>query len=198
MSHSQYSNYEDEGSPRRVSHLRLIISLILLAILTFIGMLYVSGALKVFYVESGSMEPTLQIGDRILMNGTGAYDRFDVIAFTLATSDEPYIKRIVGLGGDKIEIRSGILYINGEEQYSRFIRGNTINWHDVAVEVPYDELFVLGDNRNESEDSLNFGPIKQAQVIGVLQYIYWPTSRWGKVNRIDELEAMAEEEATEE
>lgn len=194
MNYENQSGYEEYEVPRKVSMLRLLISLFILAILAFIGFLYFMGIIQLYHVNSASMEPTLQIGDRIFVDGQGVVEQFDIIAFLHPKTDESYVKRVIGLGGDEIQLKDGILYINGEEQYSRFIRGNKINWRDTRVTLKYDELFVLGDNRNDTEDSLNFGPIKTDRVSGVLRYILWPKDRWGKVNRIDEMEEALEEE----
>lgn len=188
MSYDYQSEYQEYEEPRKGGALRLAIGLFILAILAFVFFLYFTGLILVKVVISPSMEPALQVGDRVLIDGGASPNQFDIVAFKHPKNGDFYTKRVIGTGGDEIQIRSGILYINGEEQYSRFIRGNKINWRDVTVKLAYDEVFVLGDNRNDSEDSLDFGPLKTDQLSGVITYILWPKDRWGKVNRIDEME----------
>lgn len=158
--------------------------IVLLLLIGLILALY-SQALRIFVVVSGSMEPALQIGDRILIDAKGLPDRFDVVA--LQDPEHPHdpkeqlVKRIVGLEGDVIRIDGGILYINGEEQYSTQVTANRIWADDMRVKVPMGHMFVLGDNRNESYDSINFGPVPMENLTGVLTYILWPPGRWGEI-----------------
>lgn len=140
-------------------------------------------AIRIFVVVSDSMEPTLKIGDRILVDAAGKYDRFSVISFQDPTRrydpEEQLVKRIVGLAGDTVEIDGGGLLVNGELQLSSQVTSDLINWEDTRVRVPSGHVFVLGDNRNNSFDSLNFGPIPETDISGVLTLILWPPGRWG-------------------
>ena len=168
--------------------IRVLFALFILLMVHFVFVLTRLGVIGLFKVTSGSMEPTLQIGDVIFIDSQSIPDRFDIIAFPDPNHPEdlPLVKRIVGVGGDVIEVQGGILLINGEEQYSRHIKGNRINWKDVKVKVPFDQVFVLGDNRNDSYDSLNFGTVPLDSIKGKLTYILWPADRRGKVDDFEE------------
>lgn len=171
--------------PEPKNRARVMIGLIVLLVLLG-GLLAIqSQAIQILVVISESMEPTLQIGDRILVDRGGFADRFSVVVLQdPEKSDEPQeqlVKRIVGVAGDSVEIRGGILYLNGKEQYSSHVTTNRVNWRDLKIKVPDDHVFVMGDNRNNSYDSLNFGPVEDKYIRGVLSLVLWPPQRWGHV-----------------
>lgn len=191
---------EDEAPPTLRRRLRVMSSLIVLVVLVGLLLAVQTKVLQVYIVISESMEPTLRIGDRILVDANAWPHRFDVVGFQDPEKpdkpEEQLIKRIVGVAGDEIEIRSGVLYINGEEQFSEKVTTNKINWRDIApLRVPEDHLFVLGDNRNNSYDSLNFGPVRVSEVSGVMRYIIWPPSRIGAIPDFGAAPAGAREAA---
>lgn len=138
---------------------------------------------RIYVVVSESMSPTLQVGDRVLIDSAGLPERFSVVALQDPTRredpDEQLVKRIIGVGGDEIELRDGELFLNGEVQKSDHVTSDLINWPDVRVRVPIGHVFVLGDNRNESFDSLNFGTVSDRDITGLLKLILWPPRRWG-------------------
>ncbi len=173
---------ESSGFGKKI---RIAILIILLFVAGGLLGLKQMGVIAIFRVVSGSMEPALQIGDCIFIDTGAVPDRFDIVTLNDPKSAEalPLVKRIVGVGGDVIEIRGGILKINGEEQYNKYITGNRINWDDIKVKVPPGEFFLLGDNRNDSYDSLNFGTVAGDKITGVLSTIVWPLARWGSVDR---------------
>lgn len=144
------------------------------------------GAVRLFVVVSDSMEPTLAVGDRILVDSAGRYQRFSVISFQDPTRrhdpDEQLVKRIIGLPGDTVEIDDGEVFVNGELQLSPNVTSDLINWPDTRMRVPIGHVFVLGDNRNNSFDSLNFGPVRESDISGVLTLILWPPARWGGID----------------
>lgn len=143
-----------------------------------------------YVVEGESMMPTLQDGNKLVVNKlgyqVGELNRFDVIVFH-ANAKEDFVKRIIGLPGDKIEYRNDELYINGHKYKEPFLtvykqkaHGNKITG-DFSLEeltgenkVPEGKLFVLGDNRLGSWDSRQFGFIATAQVVGKVDLRYWP------------------------
>ncbi|MEH7108322.1 MULTISPECIES: signal peptidase I [Bacillaceae] len=143
-----------------------------------------------YVVEGESMMPTLQEGNKLVVNKlgyqVGELNRFDVIVFH-ANADEDFVKRIIGLPGDKIEYRNDQLYINGHkykepflDEYKRKANGVKItgdfNLEEITGEatVPEGKLFVMGDNRLESWDSRHFGFISTSQVVGKVDLRYWP------------------------
>ncbi len=172
-----------EDKPR--FKLRAIVGGIVLFLVVSVLVGIYSELIRFYVVVSDSMLPTLEIGDRILVDSAGQYGRYSIICFQDPTrSDEPdelLVKRIIGVGGDSIRLRDGELIINGDLQYSPNVTSDIINWPDVNIDVPLNHVFVLGDNRNNSFDSLNFGAIPDEAVAGVLTSIVWPPDRWGRV-----------------
>ncbi|AJD90690.1 signal peptidase [Jeotgalibacillus malaysiensis] len=141
-----------------------------------------------YVVEGVSMQPTLQDGNKLVINKIGYqigdFDRFDVIVFH-ANESEDYVKRVIGLPGDEISYEDDQLYINGEyykEPYLEEFRTGegrltgdfTLEELTGESEVPEGQLFVLGDNRQESLDSRIFGFIDQDSVVGKVNLRYWP------------------------
>lgn len=177
-------------SPELRFRARVMIGVVVLLVLISIILAIQSRVVRIFVVISDSMEPTLLIGDRIVIDTKSYPDRFDVVSLQdpehMDDPKEQLVKRVIGLEGDVIAIEDGILLINGEEQYSRHVASNTINWRDVRIKVPEDHIFVLGDNRNHSYDSLNFGPVSEENITGVLSFIVWPPSRFGPVDDFTE------------
>lgn len=176
----------EEATPTLRRRMRVMAGLIVLLLLVGLILAMQTKALQVFVVISESMVPTLEIGDRIMVDANARPRRFDVVSFQDPEKpdqpEEQLIKRIVGIGGDTIEIRNGLLIVNGETQYSDKVTTNLINWRDVSrMKVPPYHMFVLGGNRNNSYDSLNFGPVPISEVTGVLKFILWPAGRMGSV-----------------
>lgn len=165
------------------------VATLLIGAVAFVVLGMKTGVIPIYVIASPSMEPTLMVGDYVLVNGTAEIELFDIIAFRDPDNEAalPYIKRVVGLGGDEVRIDHGILYINGKDQYSTSVSSNIVNWPNVRVKVPAGAYFVLGDNRNDSHDSLDFGPIGFELVIGVADKILWPRSRYGPVKNFTDL-----------
>jgi signal peptidase I len=143
-----------------------------------------------YIVEGESMMPTLEDGNKLVVNKlgyqVGDLNRFDVIVFH-ANANEDYVKRIIGIAGDKIEYRDDQLYINGDKYVESFLEGykqqapgirltGDFSLQEITGEntVPNGKLFVLGDNRLGSWDSRQFGFISTDQVVGKVDLRYWP------------------------
>jgi len=132
-----------------------------------------------FSIPSGSMEPTLVAGDRVLTTPL-VFDfrdplRGDVVVFhSSAFAGAVLIKRVVALAGDTVEVKNGALYLNGQRQNEHYLLEGTTDGDFPKTVVPAGELFVMGDNRNDSEDSRIFGPIPRTAVFGKALAVWWP------------------------
>ena len=141
-------------------------------------------------VDGLSMMPTLKNQDRMIVNKMsykiGMPHRFDIIVFH-APEGKDYIKRVIGLPGDRIEYKNDILYVNGKaykepylDQYKKEAQGGPLTEPFTLKEkigrdtVPKDQLFVMGDNRRYSKDSRHIGTIPLSKVIGKTSFVYWP------------------------
>ena len=142
-------------------------------------------------VDGDSMMPTLNDGDRMIVNKIGYKlgepDRFDIVVFH-APEGKDYIKRVIGLPGDTIEYKDDQLYINGkaydepylDEYKSEITEGTltqdfTLQEIDPTLEViPEGYVFVMGDNRRYSKDSRHIGIVNQDELIGDTSLIFWP------------------------
>jgi signal peptidase I len=172
---------QESGGLRRF--LLDLLETILLAVVLFIGINAVSARIR---VESISMQPTLYEGDFIIVNKLayklGAPSRGDVIIFHAPPdpTGEPYIKRVIGLPGDTVEVNGGKVYINGVPLREPYIKAAP-NYHN-TYQVPQDSLFVLGDNRNNSSDSHSWGSVPIRDVIGKAELVYLPFDHWQVLN----------------
>ncbi|HZJ03816.1 MAG TPA: signal peptidase I [Thermoleophilia bacterium] len=138
--------------------------------------------IKPFSIPSASMVPTLQEGDRVLVNRFLFYfqepEKGDVVVFHPPIDPETdYIKRVVGVEGDVVAVVDGRLVVNGEVQEEPYLNGPIMNSDFEAFTVGPDQIFVMGDNRNSSGDSRVFGPVDVDQVLGEAFLVYWPLGR---------------------
>lgn len=144
------------------------------------------------YVLGNSMYPTLHEKDRLFANKVSLYfsgpSRGDIVV--IKAPDVPgkdYIKRVVGIEGDTVEIKDGKVYVNGELLEEDYIEEDSYThiYEENYWEVPEDHVFVLGDNRKEgaSKDSRYFGYISEKDVKGITGFRYFPLNkRFGKVD----------------
>ncbi len=165
------------AEPRRSavwSVLAEILQTILIAVLLFLAVNLVTARIR---VEGNSMEPSLHDGQMVVVNRL-AYrwsdpSRGDIVVFYFPLDpSRRFIKRVIGLPGDNIEARDGLLYVNGaalDEPYLAAPPRYTGSWQVVPK-----TLFVLGDNRNNSDDSQNWGALPMNEVIGKAVLVYWP------------------------
>ncbi|MGH2404411.1 MAG: signal peptidase I [bacterium] len=152
-----------------------------LVIAFLLAQLVMVSVAQAFQVEQYSMEPTLLPHDRVLVNKFiyrfREPHRGDVIVLRYPRDPgRNYIKRIVALPGDQVEIKSGHLLINGVQVEELYLSGAPTGDYGPET-VPDDSFFVLGDNRNNSEDSRAFGFLKRGQMVGQAILIYWPPNR---------------------
>ncbi len=142
---------------------------------------------QAFWIPSESMETTLLINDRVLVNKLSykLHDvhRGDVVVF-VRREDEPgeyrdLIKRVIGLPGDTVESRDSVVYVNGAKMVEPYLDPGVTTSNFGPVPVPEGQVFVMGDNRNESFDSRNFGTIDEDRIVGRAFVLFWPVNRVG-------------------
>ena len=184
-------SYEDEYE-YKPSILSIIWSWIWSFIVAFIivgGVYFFLG--RPFTVSGASMYPTLHNGDRMVLSKVGDIHRFDVVILKAPDENVEYIKRVIGMPGDTIEMKSGVLYINGKKVDQPFINSEalakqTVFMDDFTLEsltgeskVPEGKYFVLGDNRGVSKDSRMIGFIDRSAIEGKAVFTIWPFGRIG-------------------
>jgi signal peptidase I len=150
------------------------IETVLLALVIFLAINALSARVR---VENISMRPTLEPGQFLLVNRVayklGEPKIGDIVVFHApGVSDEDYIKRVIGLPGDVVQVADGIVYVNSQPLYEPYI-ADTPNYTGTWT-VPENEYFVLGDNRNNSSDSHLWGYIPADDIVGRALLIYWP------------------------
>lgn len=204
-----------EPQKRKASFLREVIETALLALLIFV---LVRTVVLNFKVDGRSMLPTFENGEMLLVNRNayrsldawdfvdwipgiderdslhivdwGEPDRGDVVVFTPPApgEDKPYIKRVIGVPGDEVEVRDGQVFVNGtalDEEYIGDRESNcpgTWEYCNTTVTIPEGTVYVMGDNRTNSEDSRYFGPVPEDNIIGKAWIVYWPVDTWGPVD----------------
>lgn len=158
----------------------------------FLSLVIITFVVQAFYIPSGSMEPTLQIGDRILVGKfsyrLGPIRRGDIVVFHYPLGPaRDFVKRIVALPAETVELREGLVLINGKplsEVYPTALPGGdracTSSYG--PKRVPAGQYFVLGDNRCNSEDSRFFGFVPTENVVGKALLVYWPLPRVGLIH----------------
>ena len=148
-----------------------------------------------YVVPTGSMESTIEIGDQVLAEkvtvelGRGVRTG-DIVVFHNPDSSSEHdvlVKRVVALGGQTVEMKDGILYVDGQALDEPYVAGES--WplaaqaDGITVTFPYTvpegSVWVMGDNRENSADSRYFGAVSQENIIGVVVLRYWPLNRFG-------------------
>jgi signal peptidase I len=204
---------EDERQPGLLAVLRETVVLVALAVL--LAVVFKTFLVAAFYIPSGSMESTLNISDRVLVEKVsyrfGDIEHGDVVVFVheepgvkapgpsnpvagffsslgqaigvVPPSDRDFIKRVVGLPGDTITCRGGKLFRNGQPVTEQYLDPNTETQSCPRTTVAPGELFVMGDNRSNSQDSRAFGPIEESDVVGRAFVRIWPLNHTGWLRR---------------
>jgi len=176
---SSDEGYEEPSSGSSFWHFfRDILETLVLAGLLFLAINAISARIR---VDGSSMVPTLNDGQFVMVNRLvykySDPDHGDVVVFHYPRDPEQeYIKRIIGLPGDTVTIDNGYVYLNGQQLNEPYIAASTRTTGE--WQVPGGHLFVLGDNRNNSQDSRNFGFVSMENVIGKAIFIYWPPDDW--------------------
>jgi signal peptidase I len=184
-----YRNWVSRLHPRWQYLIKEWVEPILLAVI--LALVIRTFFLQAFKIPTGSMRPTLIENDRVLVNKI-LYDykepkHGDIIVFRYPVDGKKdFIKRLVGLPGDTIEIRQGKVLINDEplpkdSPMRKYYYYNREDWEygkeNMKIKVPANSYFVLGDNSAQSSDSRNWGFVPKSNLIGKAFMIYWPPKR---------------------
>ena len=182
-----------EGPGHRSRSVRLTLEWVGVVVLALVAAFLVKTfVLQTFFIPSASMEPTLNIGDRVFVNKL-AYSfhpvhRGDVVVFTLPSGEsagtgvDDLIKRVIGLPGETIQAREGRIYIDGRPLAEPWLPKGVSPVAGLPLErtrIPRDDYFLMGDNRGDSSDSRHFGPIPGNLIVGRAFVRIWPFSRLG-------------------
>jgi signal peptidase I len=172
---------------KRSGFLRFLVDILetlVLSVVLFVSINMISARIR---VDGASMEPTLVSGEYVIVNRLsyrlGSPQRGDIIVFHFPRDPkEEYIKRIIGLPGDEVDVKNGAVYVNGQllnESYLKVKMDYLGTWS-----VPEGQLFVLGDNRNNSSDSHDWGTVPMDYVVGKAVLVYWPPPAWGLIDHV--------------
>ncbi|MCL2338324.1 MAG: signal peptidase I [Firmicutes bacterium] len=159
------------------------LELLELIVIAFVLVVIIKGFLiEPFYIPSGSMEPTLQINDRIIVSKLSYHlthpHRGDIIVFKYPEDHRrDFVKRLIAVGGETVELRNSVLLINGQPVAEDYLPQGLKFDNYPPTKVPYGFYFMLGDNRNNSDDSRYWGMMPQKDIIGKAVFIYWPLNR---------------------
>ena len=186
---------------------------IVLALLIFF---LIRGSIENFKVEGSSMKPELSGGEYVMVNKlsffrvdmrrlsdlvpfwdaqrekayipfTGPPERGDVIVFHAPVRPpKDFVKRVIGLPGETVEIRSGTVYIDDVELEESYELGSGFRHYQDSspITLKDDEFYVLGDNRGSSNDSKDLGPVRLEDVVGKVAFVYWPVSELPFIDKI--------------
>ena len=173
-----------------------IVSIILSWIWSFIVAFIIVGVVYIFLgrpftVSGASMYPTLHNGDRMILSKIGDINRFDVVVLKAPDENVEYIKRVIGMPGDTLELKQGVLYINGKKIEQPFINTEALQKQTVFIDdftlqsltgetkIPEGKYFVMGDNRGVSRDSRMIGLIDRKAIEGKAVFTIWPMNQFG-------------------
>ena len=173
-----------------------IVSIIWSSIWSFSVAVIIVGVVYIFLgrpftVSGASMYPTLHNGDRMILSKIGEINRFDVVVLKAPDENVEYIKRVIGMPGDTLEMKQGVLYINGKKIEQPFINTEALQKQTVFIDdftlqtltgetkIPEGKYFVMGDNRGVSKDSRMIGLIDRKAIEGKAVFTIWPMNQFG-------------------
>lgn len=155
-------------------------------VLAFILIVFIYQPVK---VEGTSMMPALTDQERIFINkftyrfGSGQIERGDMVVFLFPLDkSKSYIKRVIGLPGDIVEIDNGAVIVNGQPLDESYVPEEYRDRQSLSpTTVPQDSYFVLGDHRSSSNDSRAWGTVERKYIYGKAVFVYWPLDKMGRV-----------------
>jgi signal peptidase I len=176
----------DEEQPQSSSAVRSVLEWVLIvAGAVLVAVVIRTFVLQAFYIPSASMDPTLKVDDKVLVNKLSYkfhdIHRGDIVVFKRPPREtdsdiKDLIKRVIGLPGDRIEAHDGHVFVNGRQLKEPYLRAGLESRTLAPQTVPDGMIFVMGDNRGSSKDSTVFGPISKDLVVGRAFIRVWPLS----------------------
>jgi signal peptidase I len=162
-----------------------ILETLILAVVLYFGINAVSARVR---VDGFSMNPSLDNGEYILVNKLayrlGDPERGDIVVFSFPLDpDQDLIKRVIGLPGETVTIQNGQVTVNGVALEEPYIAASPL--YNGTWVVTEGQVFVLGDNRNESKDSHEWGLLPMDNIIGKAVLIYWPPPKWELIDHVE-------------
>jgi len=187
------SGTEDQDQPApRQSRGRGVVRFVRELLETILPALLIALLINVFVgqatrVEGQSMEPNLHSEQRLVVEKLSyrfhGPQRFDIVVLKMPSQgEELLIKRVIGLPGETIEIRDGLVYVDGKPLEEPFTDDLTHAGQESIVIVPPLHIYVMGDNRDRSNDSRSFGPVSIDNIVGRAWFSYWPPEQIGLVH----------------
>ena len=170
-----------ENEEKKSNIIKELIPYVVILIIVLVIRSFVFTPIK---VNGESMVPTLMGGELMILTKYNKDDinREDIVVVTIQDSSgfkEDLIKRVIALPGEKVSCEDGIIYVNGKQRDEKYGVGVTNDFE--AITLGEDEYFVLGDNREISLDSSEFGAIKKSQIKGKTSFIIYPFGKFGEV-----------------
>ncbi|AEF93977.1 signal peptidase I [Desulfotomaculum nigrificans CO-1-SRB] len=175
----QQQTVAENSKPKKSAVREMLESVVIAVLLAAVIRLFI---LEPFFIPSGSMEPTLMIGDRIIVSKVTYHLRDpqpgDVVVFKFPLDpSRDFVKRLIAKGGDTVEIRNSVLYVNNKPVEEKYLPKG-LKFQDFGPRtVPPGHYFMMGDNRNNSDDSRVWGFLSKDLIIGKAEIIYWPLDR---------------------
>jgi len=176
-----------DPTPEEVSFGRWVLELVVLVAVAFLLATGIkTWVVQPFVIPTGSMIPTLEIGDYVIANKF-VY-RFDdpqagdiVVFMSPSSNSTDYIKRVIAVGGQTVDLRDGVVYVDDVALDEPYVHGQRSDPGPLRmpVTIPDGYVWLMGDNRENSQDSRWFGPQPVTRVVGKAFFIYWPFSDFG-------------------
>lgn len=176
---------EEDPRPERPNLLGILVDILETLLLSVVLFFLINAVSARIRIDGSSMEPNLHHGEFVIVSKVnyriGEPERGDVVVFDFPRNiTEEYIKRIIGLPGEEIQIKDGQVFVDGVALVEPYLKMEPR--YEGEWIVSEGELFVLGDNRNNSSDSHNWGMVPLENVVGEALLVYWPPTSWGMIN----------------
>ncbi|HOV21498.1 MAG TPA: signal peptidase I [bacterium] len=154
-------------------YIRILIDIILVVFLFLVGYFFIYKEMHFVKIISSSMEPTICVGDRVITVKKGVVQRGDIVVIEAPKGKKELLtKRVIGLPSEILEIKDGSVFINRKKLEEPYIKEHPR--YELKVKIPEKKYFLLGDNRNKSEDSSIWGPVDEENIKGKVICRYWP------------------------